>query len=390
MKPIRWKALTGFLLAMLLSAPAWAIAPTTPPPTQRPSYKPAPAGTINYVEGEASLGEQSLTQDSIGSVEMRPGQVLTTGADGKVEVLLGAGIFLRVGDNSMARMLASNPAEVELTQGQATVTVLPNEPPLVLVHASGTTARLVKDGFYEFDADRRQVYVYKGEAQVQVGDRTVKVKGGRMLALSGSETLKATKFDKKQFENTELVQFSGLRAEYLAEANTDAAHSYYVNSNGWYGSGWYWDPAYWTYTWVPGRDYCYDPFGWGFFSPVWVVESPFLFTGFFGDFGINSFGHRRFGRDRLPHSFSARTGHGNTGTVGFSAGAPAMANRAGAAPGAFSHPAFNHSGFNHGTVSAGGIRGGAVGGGAMRGGTMGSGGGAHTGGFSVGGLAGHR
>ena len=53
------------------------------------SQNPLPArpGSINYVEGQAAIGSDTLSATSIGSVELGKDQILTTQA-GKVEILL--------------------------------------------------------------------------------------------------------------------------------------------------------------------------------------------------------------------------------------------------------------------------------------------------------------
>jgi hypothetical protein len=58
---------------------------------QNPNTRPARPGTINYVEGQASVDGQPLSPNSVGSAELEKGQVLTTQA-GKVEVLLTPGV----------------------------------------------------------------------------------------------------------------------------------------------------------------------------------------------------------------------------------------------------------------------------------------------------------
>ncbi len=394
MKPFWWKTLIAVLLVLLLTAPAWALKAVAP-------------GTVNYAEGQAKLENQPLDKDSIGSVDLRPGQALNTGAEGKTEVLLGPGAIFRLGDSSSAGMISDNPPQLELTKGQATVQLLPNRTSAVLIREAGATARLEKDGLYFFDADLQKIFVYKGQAEVQAGNQTVTLKSGRALDLNQIGHLKAAKFDKKELEKDELVQFSGLRSEYLAEANTDAAYGYYTNSAGWYGPGWYWSPAFWTYTWVPGGDYYCDAFGWCFYSPFFVVNSPFLYTGFFIDCGPRSFGHTHKGRDRLPGSF---TGLLRPGATGATAGTPpsmagnagTLVNRGGGLA-TSTGTAFNHSGFNRGTIGGaggGGVSGGALSGAHAGGGVSGAhsapgsgsvGGGAHTGGgFGGGGLAGGR
>jgi hypothetical protein len=373
---------------------------------------------LNYAEGQASVDNQSVGRDSIGTLRVPPGESLSTG-QGKAEILLTPGAFLRVGDDSTVQMGFESPMETAaiLTKGQAAVEVMAaNRHVLLTMGMGNTTTRLVKNGLYEFDASNGQVFVYKGQAEVQVGNRTVKVKGGDVLDLNNAR-LRTTKFNKQEFENSSLIQFSGLRSEYLAEANANAAGAYYNGGAGWYGPGWYWDTAYWAYTWVPADEYCYDAFGWGFYSPWWVDYDPFFFGGFYGDFGLVTFGHHHFGRQRLPLTFSAKTEHGEFGEHGergqFGGHAPAMANgfnHEGAtnhavAPGAFNHgaTAFNHAAvpsapaFNRGDIShmggfhAGGFAGGGFHGGGFSGGGFhgGGSGGGHAGGFG-GGFGGRR
>ena len=92
----------------------------------RPNDLPIPArpGTVNYIEGAAYLNGKPLHQQSVGSVALDPGQVLTTGA-GKAEILLTPGIFLRVDSNSAVKMISPDLAQtqVELERGRAGVEV---------------------------------------------------------------------------------------------------------------------------------------------------------------------------------------------------------------------------------------------------------------------------
>ncbi len=374
-----WKVLGALLLAAL-TVPAWGLKAVPPPATLQTG---AP-GTLNYVEGQARLGDETLNSDVIGGVILQAGETLST-STGKAEILLLPGTFLRVGSNSAVRIgsLNSSTTAAELTAGQATVEVLPQHPSGVLtLTVNGATARLLKSGLYEMDADRGQVLVYKGEAEVQVGGRIVRVKAGHELALNASGDPSMSKFDKKAFEQSELVQFSGLRSEYLAEANASVAHTFYAGDPGWSGPGWYWTPEFWACTWVPGDNYYYNAFGWGFFSPRWVIEDPLLYTGFYGDFGIGSFGHRRHGFGRLPPTFSARPAHEPTAPL---MGQPsAIASNAGRVGSGFNHsggvnrgpaPAFNSGGSSVGGSHGGGFAGG---GGHAAGGGLGGGlGGGH-------------
>jgi FecR protein len=279
MRLSRLKWIATFFLAAVLSVPTWADNPATP----------AMPGTLNYVEGQANIGNETLNSKSVGSVDLHTGQTLTTG-NGKAEILLTPGVFLRVGDNSAATMISPNltNTEVGLSKGQAMVEVAEiHKDNLLRVQEDGTTTQLLKTGLYAFNADQGSVQVYKGEALVQDNDQNVKVKGGHELDVNNTAKLRTTKFDKDAYEQSDLFRFSNLRSEYLAEANANAAQIYYPGAYGWYGPGWYWDPLFWDYTWIPGAGIGYSPFGWGFYSPFWVGYSPFYGYGGYYPYGYN-------------------------------------------------------------------------------------------------------
>jgi hypothetical protein len=79
----RLRAITLLSLATSLFVPA-GIAQNTN--TARP-------GTINYVEGQATINGQMLTAKSVGSAEVAQGQTVST-TNGKVEILMTPGVFL--------------------------------------------------------------------------------------------------------------------------------------------------------------------------------------------------------------------------------------------------------------------------------------------------------
>jgi hypothetical protein len=272
-------SLTGVFLAGVLTAPAMGVNTALP-------------GTLNYIEGQAYIGDQQLSSKSVGSVELEPGQSLTT-TNGKAEILLTPGVFLRLGDNSTVTMVSSNltNTEADLVKGQATVEVAEVHPYNNLqIGEDGARARMLKDGLYGFDADQQQVLVLKGEAAVEDNDQNVGIKSGHKLDLNLAGKLKAAKFDKNAYEASDLYRFSQLRSQYLAEANVEMARQYYAGGSGWYGPGWYWDPWFLGYTWIPADGILYSPFGWGFYSP-WLVGYAPAYYGRFGYYGHHYPGH---------------------------------------------------------------------------------------------------
>jgi hypothetical protein len=272
----RWKS-GSFLLAGLLAVSAFA-APGVNKGTDMRG--PAQPGTINYIEGQATLNGSPLNSNSAGTA-MQAGQILAT-QNGKAEILLTPGVFLRLNTGAAVRMDSPGLANTALTlqQGRASVEVSEILPANDLViNVGGASARLVKRGLYDFDATAGLIRVFDGQADMNVGGKTVDVKGGHELALINNPNFKTHGFDKKAAED-DFYRWSSLRSSYLAEANVSAAKQYYAGGPGWYGPGWYWDPYFTSYTWIPGDGIFWSPFGWGFYSPFYVGYAPFFGYGF--------------------------------------------------------------------------------------------------------------
>jgi len=285
----RLGAIASFLLGAILTTPAWGT---------EASAKSAVPGTLNYVEGQVSIGNQTLDSKSIGSAELHPGESLCTGK-GKAEVLLTPGVFLRIGDNSSVKMISPGLAdtEVQVDQGHAIIEVAEIHPKNnIRIDEDGTTTRLLKTGLYDFNRGQRELRVIEGKADVEDGRRHVDVKGGGEVTLAGNDLTKTRKFDKRSYEEDDLFRWSSLRSAYVAEANVDAAGIYAANGwagPGWWGAGWYWDPWFSAFTFIPGDGIFYSPFGWGFYSPWWVYQAPFFGYGY------------GYGRVPLYHHFSS-------------------------------------------------------------------------------------
>jgi hypothetical protein len=347
------KPVANLFLAALFSLPAFAS--TT-------SANPAVPGSLNYVEGQVSMGTKTLDSKSIGSAELQTGQTLTT-EQGKAEVLLTPGVFLRVGNNSSVKMISSSitNTEVAVDKGHAMVEVAEIHPENdIRISEDGATTRLLKTGLYDFDLRQNQLRVFDGKASVDDGGKNVTVKSGRELSLAEESSLKGRKFDKKSYEEGDLYRWSSLRSAYLAEANVDAASMYAGNSWGpWGWANWYWDPWFDAYTFIPGDGIWYSPFGWGFYSPWCVFDAPFFEYGY-GYGGGRYFRH--FGNYRDWESRS-----------------PYIASR-GYAHGVYRGPGSTGAGFRSGPRMAGGRGFGVFGGGFHGGGGFHSGGGFHGGG----------
>jgi hypothetical protein len=236
---------------------------------QNPSNRVTQPGAVNYVEGNVTLDGRSITNTSIGSTEVGQGQVLAT-AQGKAEMLLTPGIFLRLDDNSAVKMVSNSltNTQVQLQNGRAMVEVDMIAPEnRVTVLDNGYTTQMTKKGIYRFDASPASVAVYDGKAVVLANDHQIELGKGRQLMLTADVAhLKPQKFDTKQ--TGELYAWSKLRSGYMAQASVASAQMIYAdNPWWWYGTGWYWNPWFASWAFVPGAGYFWGPFGYGFFAP---------------------------------------------------------------------------------------------------------------------------
>jgi hypothetical protein len=343
MKRSRWQAQVGFFLAALIGSPSWGAIPPQP-------------GTINYIEGQSSIGGHALVDISAGSVRLRAGQSVST-QDGRVEVLLTPGAFLRIGNNSSVDMISPDLAKtiLFLQRGRALVEVTAIRPENnIRINVSGASAQLLKAGLYDIDADHGQIRVFDGKAVVQANGRQVEVKGEHEFHLNMQAEHKAQKFERKTYED-DFYRWASLRSSYLADANVDAAKRY-AGGGGWSpgvwaDTGWYWDSGFDAYTFIPSDGIFYSPFGWGYYSPWFAFGAPGF--GYFGGY-YNHFGPGY----RPPHGPGSRfPGHASH----------------------FGGNSFASGGFG-GVHSGGGFRGGGGGFHGGGGGFHGGGGGGHGGG----------
>jgi hypothetical protein len=213
---------------------------------------------------------------------MNAGGLLET-RDGRAEVLLTPGVFLRVGENSRVRMLKPSLIDTQLAieAGESMIEVdeYVKESHLTISMRGGLT-EIDKGGLYRFMADGEPtVAVIDGKANVSFGDKHTSLNKGREVVLS--DALQTREFDKNR--DDELFAWSNIRSQYNASVTYQAAKSAYNNNGnglyggygygGYYGQGWYWSNPFNSWLWMPGGQF-YSPFGWGFYGPAYVMYAP--------------------------------------------------------------------------------------------------------------------
>jgi hypothetical protein len=193
------------------------------------------SGVIQYVEGRAFLGDKPVDPKFGQFPDIKEKQEFRT-EDGRAEILLTPGVFLRVGENSSIRMVSSKltDTQVELLSGSAVIesTEIPKDNAVALIYKNNNI-RLEKQGIYRIDSEPARFAVYDGQATVNDGSSQVILKGGKQTILNGAAV--AENFDKKADDQDSLYRWSDRRASYVAQANVASA-STAGNSYGWYNT----------------------------------------------------------------------------------------------------------------------------------------------------------
>jgi hypothetical protein len=237
-------------------------------------------GTINCSEGQLTLDGQALAADDAGVKVLNPGQTLQTG-QGRAEVLLTPGVYVRLGENSTLKMesLSATDVKVELMRGEAVVEVdqVDKNRRLELID-TGADAHLDRSGVYRFSASDPAIAVYDGKVRVEDDRRGIELSRGEELPLSGA-ALKPRKFDRA---GTDAVYaWSEKRADYASQVSEWTGEELLgLDGRPSYAEGWYWSPWFKSWAFIPMKGFVLTPFGYGLYAP----QAPHFLTPVFGDF----------------------------------------------------------------------------------------------------------
>ena len=158
----------------------------------------ARAGTVDYSRGASSIDGERVILFRNKLLVLKNGQILQTRA-GRIEVLLGEGVFLRMGDGSSMRMDENRYADTRVTieTGFALIEVARIAKDARLHIACGDrTTELKTPGHYRFDANPCGLRVYRGELSVGNDGGILKAKVGQIFSLAGDLTM--SRFDPKE------------------------------------------------------------------------------------------------------------------------------------------------------------------------------------------------
>ncbi len=313
----------------------------------------ARAGLVNVADGEVFLAGKAVAPKPSEIIQIGAGSVLRTG-EGRAEILLTPGSFLRMPDQSAFTLDRTNLDDVCLTLTQGTILIEVAElldGNTITVKLKDAEVRLARGGLYRFTDDPVGIRVYEGEAVVKTPDGEQRLKKSRQL------TATATGWEPGKFDTDDtdaLHRWSRRRSEYVAMANRSSARTASTFAGAWGGrsSGWLYNPYFGTMTFIPMLATAGSPFGFSYYTPFTVYrayEPPRRQSEYLGGGGGYSGSSGGFARGQYGDGASMPS---RSASAPYSGAAPAPA--AGAAPSAPAAPSSPRGGEGAGARGGGG------------------------------------
>lgn len=232
----------------------------------------AKAGGVNFVEGTVNIARKvGRSGVLLKGDTLEIGDKVSTGANGKAEILLNPGSFVRLSGNSEFEFTttALEDLQLRLNSGSAIFEVITDNEFTFAVNTPKAKFFVVKTGVYRVDIlndGTSKIEVWKGKAQIDDIYQT-EVKGGRQAVVNGSQ-VSVAKFDRDDKDDFET--FSKARAKELAKVNAQLQNRDVRTSlmSSFYNTRWSLYDSYglWVFNRAFGS-YSFLPFGYGWNSP---------------------------------------------------------------------------------------------------------------------------
>jgi len=166
---------------------SWALISTVGLPLAAQSVISARSGVIHFSDGFVYLDSRRLEHHAGRFNQMNQGSELRT-ENGRAEVMLTPGVFLRVGEHSAIHMISNSLADtqVEFLSGSVVLDSMAgtaSEPTTIVYGAY--QARIQNQGCYRFNSDPPELRVENGEIEVKDGDDSATVDAGHVVPFSG-------------------------------------------------------------------------------------------------------------------------------------------------------------------------------------------------------------
>ena len=300
-------------------------------PTSRDRFViSARAGGVNAVTGGATVRTHGKTEWELLTIkeDLQTGDSVKTGSDGRVEMLLNPGSFLRLGENSEFELTDSSldNLEIRLLRGTAIVEATGADDSHLQINISTphTKIAIVRRGLYRLNVvpgNNTELIVRKGRVML---DKT-KIGGGNKVVFSGDNFLvaKMQKAEKKKVDSFDT--WSEARSDTVAEANRKMRRREVTAlmasaRDRWFNIAfsaatpgfWYFSSRYGCYTFIPYYGGWGSPYGSSYSSAFF----PYYYCG--GCRGIIDY--RRYGS--YPTGGTSASSGGSIGGSGGSASGP--------------------------------------------------------------------
>lgn len=147
----------------------WLLAFTVAVTTSAQAVISTHSGVINFTEGPVFLDDQPLSSSFGTFPTIKEGSVFRTG-EGRAEILLTPGVFLRIDQESAIRMVSSALDNTSVEFQRGTMILDSNDAPAdakpVVITYKNFKMRFVKPGVYRVDAEPGVFETYTGEAEI--------------------------------------------------------------------------------------------------------------------------------------------------------------------------------------------------------------------------------
>lgn len=235
----------------------------------------AKAGGVNFVSGEVTTVRKITAVPVPASTlaTLENGDTIQTGPDGRAEILLNPGSYLRVGENSVVEFTDTSldSLRLKLSSGVALIEVAGDDDEVAPVELTiaGASVLFDKKGVYRVqyrEPETATVRILKGRVMID-GE---KIGDGKEIVFDRGRLADTAKFDKK--EQDDFSRWNVDRAKTVAEANSRLSRdtvsrlsSSYRNSSfnrrrGFSGY-WLYDPFYRSRTFLPFYSGWSSPYG---------------------------------------------------------------------------------------------------------------------------------
>ena len=322
MKRTNLHAILAVVVGLCVSAGVLAQASRNDMPAADKYVISARAGAVNYLAGSVSViratGKSGilLRRDVV-----EVGDRVTTGPDGKAEILLNPGSYIRLGSNSSFEFGTTDleDLQIRLDSGSAMFEVFAGDEFRVSVFTPKGKVSLIETGVYRVDVSTdgtAMLSVTKGKAEIGETNATV-VKDGRTGTV-GTDTVAIAKFDKDKRDD--LGEWSRERSKELTKMNSSLSGTALTNSllMGFRRGAWgmYDSFGLWVYNAAFGG-YCFLPFGNGWRSPYggWYNNGIYPnWPGFYNPYGGGGYTPQGKVSTRQPRIDNPGGGNGKVST----------------------------------------------------------------------------